>query len=336
MTVRHAFAVAMLAAALVLSASAFATTATVTPTVTPEATSTVTTPAVPSTVGVSPSPVYSENPTMTYDLSWTLPTAGKSGCTVCHSDPDLVRIQAGQTVSLYVDTEVLESSAHHDVPCTGCHIDFAYKTPHSNVTSSGQEWKAIAKSACKNCHPQSFADYTSSSHSPSGQPGDTTGTIGAQNSSAPGMPKPLCGDCHGGHSIPASNNVEAQAVLHLSGIEMCGKCHKEGTDDYADYYHGAAYKTSAPDSPACWDCHNTHLILPSTDLQSSVSKDRLIDTCKKCHEDPRDGYVSYTELVHGHQDVLDANPLYAAVKSVQDAVSSAFDRIKSLFNGGSS
>ncbi len=334
MTVRHAFAIAMLAAALVLSASAFATTATVEPTASTLPT-TVVTPAVPSTAGVDPAPDKSQNPTMTYDLSWTLPTAGKSGCTVCHSDKDLVRVQGGETVSLYVNTEVLEASAHYDIPCTGCHIDFAYKVPHSNVTTSGDEWRSVAKSSCKNCHPQAFTDYTSSAHSPTGVPGESTSTIGAPDSSAPGMPRPLCGDCHGGHSIPASNNVEAQAELHLSGIEMCGKCHEQGTDDYADYYHGAAYKTSAPDSPSCWDCHSEHNVLPATNRNSTVHPDRLIDTCKQCHSDPRDGYVSYTELVHGHQEILDANPVYAAVKSVQEAVGSAFDRIKALFQGSS-
>lgn len=332
MTVRQAFVVAVLAAALVLSASAFASTATVSPS-TP-ATSTVTTPAVPATATVSVTTTYSRNPPTTYDLTWTLPTAGKSGCTVCHSDPDLVQVKAGETVSLYVNTEILEASAHKGVPCTGCHIDFAYKTPHTNVTLTGNEWKAIAKSACKNCHPQEYTDYASSSHSPSNQPGKSASTIGAANSSAPGMPKPLCGDCHGGHSIPASNNVEAQKVVHQSALEMCGKCHTATADNYADYYHGAAYKTGAQDAPACWQCHNTHLILPSTNRDSTVNKDRIIDTCKQCHSDPRDGYVDYTELVHRKQEVLDANPLYAAIKSAQSAVQSAFASFKSLFNRG--
>ncbi len=275
-------------------------------------------------------------PKMTYDLTWTLPAAGKSGCTVCHSDPDLVKVVAGQTVSLYVNTELLDLSAHKGVPCTGCHVDFAYKTPHSNVTLSGNEWRATAKSACKNCHPRAYSDYTSSAHSPAGKPGETSGTVGAPDSSAPGMPTPLCGDCHGGHSIPASNNVEAQQVVHLSGLEMCGKCHVKGTESYVDYYHGAAYKAKAPDSPACWDCHNTHLILPSTNRESTVNKDRLIDTCKECHSDPRDGYVDYVELVHTKQAVLDANPLYSAIKSAQTAVDAAIDKVKSLFDRGSS
>jgi|GEM_PF-773043 len=325
MTVRHAFAAATLTAAvLLLSASVFAGAASA-------AEATATAPTTSYKQDVPP-----KGSLGTYDLTWTLPTAGKSGCTVCHNDPDLVRVQGGKTVSLYVNTGVLQESAHKDVPCTGCHIDFAYKTPHSNIALKGDEWRAVAKSACKNCHPQPYADYTSSAHSPSGRPGEAPGSIGTSQSSAPGKAKPLCGDCHGGHSIPASNNVEAVRAVHLSGAQMCGQCHAKGVETYVDYYHGAAYKMSAPDAPSCWDCHSSHKVLASTNRESTVNKDRLIDTCKKCHADPRDGYVGYAELVHGKQAVLDANPLYAIVKSAQDAVTMAFGKVKSLFKRGSS
>ncbi len=105
----------------------------------------------------------------TYDLSWTLPTAGKSGCLVCHGDQNLQRVQGGATVSLYVSYEQLQVSAHANVPCTGCHSDFAFKTPHNNTDSDA--WKAVAKSSCKNCHKSQFAAYTAGVHSPARPPG---------------------------------------------------------------------------------------------------------------------------------------------------------------------
>jgi hypothetical protein len=326
MTLRSATVVALLAAVLLLPASASAATGTAN-----SAASTA--PPAPSYVTTTSG---NTSLTVTYDLSWTLPTAGKSGCTVCHADPDLVRIQGGKTVSLYVDTAVLENSAHKDVPCTGCHVDFAYKTPHSNVTTSGVEWKAVAKASCKNCHVNEFAEYSSSAHSPSRLTGYNKNLVGRPDSSAPGKPMPLCGDCHGGHSIPASDNVEAMNAEHLSGIEMCGGCHAQDTGAYVDYYHGAAYKMAALDSPACWDCHNTHDVLPSTNRQSSVNKDRIQDTCHKCHSDPGDGYTSYTQLVHHKQDVLDANPLYAWLKSVKEHLDSFGQKIKSIIPSRSS
>jgi hypothetical protein len=192
----------------------------------------------------------------------------------------------------------------------------------------------VAKLSCKNCHPAAFSEYTASAHSPSGTPGQTTSTVGAPDSSAPGMPKPLCGDCHGGHSIPASNNVEAQAQLHASGIQMCGSCHEKHTANYSDYYHGSAYKMGAPDAPSCWDCHGAHQVLPSTDRQSTVYKDKLMETCRKCHAQAGDGYITYAELVHNKQDVKDSIPVYSAVQSAKSAVDSASEKFRSRFNGG--
>jgi len=324
-----------LAAAVALSASAlpaYGATASKSTTATASKSATAT---ASSTSTASASVKTNQGAYQTYDLSWTLPTAGKSGCQVCHDDKDLVRIKSGKTVSLYVNTDVLKNSAHKDVPCTGCHTDFAYKTPHVNVSKSGEEWRNVAKLSCKNCHSNVFTDYASGSHSPSAVPGESTSTLGAPDSSAPGKPRPLCGDCHGGHSIPASNNVEAQRELHASGLKMCGSCHVKDTASYNDYYHGAAYRNGAPDAPACWDCHGTHKVLPSTNRQSSVYKDRLYDTCRKCHPDPRDGYVAYAQMVHGHQKVLDDNPVYALIASARKAVASAFDKVGSLFRQGS-
>ena len=320
MTVRNAFVVVMLAVALVLSASAFASTETVSPSVPATYTTPVLPTPTPDTAGMR-STGGKRPKKLDYDLTWTLPTAGKSGCTVCHDDKDLVRIKAGKTVSLYVSTELLQDSAHKNVPCTGCHLDFAYEMPPH--TKTGQEWRTTAKLACKRCHRAVSLEYTTGAHSPSGQPGESSGTVGAPDSSVPGIPKPLCGDCHGGHGIPAKSDVEAKRAQHASGMEMCGRCHVEDAASYDDYYHGSAYKREAPDAPACWDCHSPHKILPSTDRESTVNKDRLTDTCRKCHSDPRDGFVGYAELVHGKQGVLDSNP-------VQSAIDAASGKFKSL------
>lgn len=324
MRLRVAWFAMVLTAVSTLSASSYAMAATSGSTYTTPTTSMVTTTTGNTKVKV------------TYDLSWTLPTAGKSGCEVCHADKDLQRVQGGKIVSLYVNTDVLQASAHKDVPCTGCHTDFAYKTPHANVTKTGDEWRKTAKLSCKNCHAAEFSDYSASSHSPTGMPGETTTTVGAPGSSAPGIAKPLCGDCHGGHSIPASNNVEAQAALHASGLEMCGKCHKKDSDNFIDYYHGAAYHTSAPDAPSCWDCHGVHKELPSTDRQSMVYKDKLYDTCHKCHSDPGDGYISYAVLVHHKAEVQQANPAYVTLTSVKATVMGWVDKFKAMFGKSSS
>ena len=57
-----------------------------------------------------------------YDLNFTLPTAGKSGCMVCHGDPNLGRLQGEAFVSYYVDATPLDEGPHAAIMCTGCHL----------------------------------------------------------------------------------------------------------------------------------------------------------------------------------------------------------------------
>ena len=317
MSTRAAIAIALLATALMLPVSAQAA-------------------AVPSAKKTVSASKASSTPTHSYDLEWALPTAGKSGCTVCHADKNLVRIQNGTTVSLFVDTLVLQNSAHRNVPCTGCHVDFAYKTPHDLVAKNGQAWRDVAKLSCKNCHKSEFTDFANGAHSPSRQPGQGSSTLGAPDSSAPGKPRPLCGDCHGGHGIPSKDDSAGLDALHASGLEMCGKCHVKTAADYTDYYHGAAYRRGAKDAPACWQCHDTHLILPAKDGRSTVNARNLVTTCTKCHKDAAPGYLDYAQLIHRRQGIVDSNPLMVVVNSARKAMSSAFETFLTLFKGNGS
>jgi len=331
MTVRSTIVAGALVAAVVLPGASLAAPA-ATSTATPSVTATLSVSSSSSTKTVT---VTKKAPlTPTYDLDWTLPTAGKSGCNVCHGDENLVRIQDGKTISLYVDTAVLQDSAHQNVPCTSCHVDFAYKTPHNTIVKNGEQWRAVAKLSCKNCHKDAFTLYTSGAHSPAGRPGDTSSTVGAADSSAPGKPRPLCGDCHGGHGIPSKEDTAGKEAVHASALTMCGGCHAKFTDEYMDYYHGHAYQEGASDAPACWQCHETHRVLPADDRKSSVNRNNLPETCGTCHAGEIDeAFLDFDVLVHHAQDVYDDNPLYAAVDSVRDALSSMIDSVKSLFAG---
>ncbi len=112
-------------------------------------------PAVAAAAESSSTATASAEASRTYDLDFTLPTAGKSGCMVCHGDPNLVKLSSESTSSIFIDPAVLANTAHADTVCTGCHLDFAYQTPHQNVTA-GATWVDVAKSACKNCHSNEF------------------------------------------------------------------------------------------------------------------------------------------------------------------------------------
>jgi hypothetical protein len=256
-----------------------------------------------------------------YDLNFTLPTAGKSGCMVCHADPNLVRLQGDRFVSYWIDGGALDESAHAAVSCTGCHVDFAFKAPH---TEELVEWQRTAKLACKNCHQDQFDAYSNGVHSLSLKPGEELTEADYE--------KPLCGDCHGDHGIDIlTDNPEGRAALHDRGYDVCGKCHEDAWDSYDDYYQGAAFKRGAPDAPACWDCHGYHDILASSDRRSLVSERSLVHTCKQCHADANEEYVSYAGLVHGTQNEIDANPLYNLISKARQGIGNLLDTIRSWF-----
>lgn len=320
--VRIRLAIAITAAAgLIGASSAFAAPSAAT-TPTPRASDTTTAAAA------------SKPTTRSYDLDFTLPTAGKSGCLVCHGDESLARISLETTTSIYVDLAVLSVSAHEkDTPCTGCHLDFAYTSPHNQVEAGG-DWQTASKVACKNCHQEAFSEYANGMHSPAGQPG-TTATETAAARVAKGKPErvPFCGDCHGGHAIPSMNDTESMKAVHRSGNEMCGQCHTAEADSYEDYYHGAAYRRGSLDAPSCWDCHGYHEIIPIKERTSPVHPSRLTETCGQqgCHADVDEQFMQYAELIHGQRKIRNANPVVSVVGRIKHSIGSAFDTVRSWF-----
>lgn len=275
----------------------------------------------PASVAASPAVVTTATTVGQWALDFTLPTFGKSGCLVCHSDPNLV-VPSGQLdVSFWLDEKGYDESAHARVICTGCHVDFGYKAPHAK-----NEWKPVAKQSCANCHGKENLDFLAGTHAL---------RPGADKSPDPkASSKPLCGDCHGSHFMaPLKNNPEGRAALRKTSGEMCGGsgCHKDYWDDYNDYYHGAAYKKGAWDAPTCWDCHGAHTVLASKDPLSPTNEANIAATCSKgaagnldgkngmpaCHEGATASLTQYVQLIHYRSDVAKANPINALLAKIR-------------------
>ncbi len=252
-----------------------------------------------------------------YDMSFSLPTYGKSGCMVCHGDRNLVRLRGNQAISYWIDEEVIGESAHADIMCTGCHVDFSYSAPHEE--GLGEDWRATAKLACKNCHDERYQAYSLGVHSISSTPGEN-GTETAE----PEREEPLCGDCHGDHGIQMlTDNPAGRAEMRAEGARVCGRCHEDRWENYDDYYHGAAYKAGAPDAPACWDCHDYHTILPADDRRSTVHESSLVETCGQCHKEVNEGYLTYTDMIHGREAAYNENPVYRFLLDIRERISDA-------------
>jgi hypothetical protein len=210
----------------------------------------------------------------------------QAGCMACHGDQDLTKLIAGHEVSFYVDEKAFAASAHRDLACLACHVDFSY----NGHASSKDEWKTIAGLACRNCHTRSWSLYQQGVHGRGGHL------------------KPTCPNCHGSHDIGMlSRDPAARAKLDSRAYQACGRCHRRYWTNYGDYYHGAAYKFGAEDAPACWGCHRAHDIYPSREARSATSASRLASTCGACHEGVRKPFMDYTALVHRGAAVRHSN-----------------------------
>jgi hypothetical protein len=262
--------------------------------------------------------------TPTLALDWTIGSVGKTGCMVCHGNRNLIDLAPGQLPMFLVDASTLQRSAHASNLCTDCHVDFGSNGTHPGANPP-PDWRTTTANSCQRCHRTEFEDWAGGLHSAAGDGGN--GAVGGPTSSAPGKPKPVCGDCHDAHSVPARSDSAGRAAIQRSALSICGRCHVRLSANYADYYHGSAYRSGAPDAPTCWQCHNAHRVLPSDNGQSPTHQDNLTTTCSKCHQDVGRGYTQYAQLVHSQETMYQNNPIVSAMGTATMAFDSMLDEV---------
>ncbi len=229
-----------------------------------------------------------------------------NGCQACHGNPNLTKLSGGVVKSYQVVG--VDASAHRDITCVQCHVDFTYG-PTAPAPKT-KLWNVNAGMACGDCHDHSKAKaaYDSSIH--------------AELIAKGNYASATCGSCHGGHTIPLTKTEEASMTVHSASYEMCGKCHRDYYDNYADYYHGAPYKAGAEDAPACWQCHGYHGIQPKADKASAVNPANLAATCGSgsCHDQHGTATEDFTRnaagMIHGKTDVRKSNPILKLVGAI--------------------
>jgi hypothetical protein len=269
--------------------------------------------------------VATRSTTPTLALDWALGSVGRTGCLVCHSGRSLVKLAPGQLAVFMIDASALQGSAHSSNLCTDCHVGFGANGAHPGA-SPPPDWRTTTTDSCGRCHETEFQDWAGGDHS-SAEAGGYTAAVGHPMSSAPGKPRPLCGDCHQAHSVPAKSDAAGRAAIQRSALDMCGSCHVRFSANYADYYHGSAYRRGASDAPTCWQCHNAHRVLPSKNNQSPTHRDNLVATCSKCHRDAGRGYTQYAQLVHSQATMYQNNPIVSAMGTATMAVDSMLDEV---------
>jgi hypothetical protein len=235
---------------------------------------------------------------------WT-PTTGwdydsGNGCQSCHGSSNLLKQTNGMAKSFQVTG--LEESAHRDITCQQCHPDYRY----DDKPAATKLWNVNAGIQCGVCHQNAkdeknrapVALYEKSIHAEKIREGDYKSAT--------------CGSCHGGHFIYRLDTAEAKARMHGSALRVCARCHPVQYASYNDYYHGKAYKEGALDSPACWQCHKSHDILPAADPQSSVSAKNVGATCGQegCHKGSNEQFgADAGSLIHRKTEAQKTNPI---------------------------
>ncbi|RJQ55159.1 MAG: hypothetical protein C4521_03005 [Actinobacteria bacterium] len=207
-------------------------------------------------------------------------------CLVCHQVKTLSKYTANQQRrSFYVEKAELETSVHNKISCQGCHSDYNFMGRTTSTAS-----KFTASLACQGCHKKQSETYTKSIH----------GKLAKQ--ARPNTA--TCGACHGGHTI-FKLDEQGKSKLSTMSEQVCGNCHLDRYRSYDDYYHGAAYKTGAPDAPNCWTCHGAHDTLPAADAASKISTVNLAETCSSCkpHDNAADDFTTYANLIHRSKEI---------------------------------
>lgn len=214
-------------------------------------------------------------------------TMSDLSCLECHTDPGLVKVAEADTLSMTVDPEIIEASAHATIPCVKCHADVDPRLDRPCEPSG--------KVDCSNCHARISEEYAESGHAQARASGDPDA--------------PYCTTCHGDHgALPHTD--EESPIFRVNIPTLCGDCHtsdntrmaehelseKSAYSDYSTSVHGKALteKGLLP-SAVCVDCHASHMILDHRDNRSTVYPENLPATCANCH---RGIYKEFIQSIH--------------------------------------
>jgi len=196
-------------------------------------------------------------------------------CVMCHRKPDITGERNGAEVSMFVDPAAHAGSAHQSIGCSGCHEDAdPDDLPHEDD---------LAPVDCGRCHEVQAKDHRRSLHGQAAERGDELA--------------PSCVTCHGKHDILSHLKSESRTAMMNIPL-LCGRCHHEGSpvslthdipqdrilENYSLSIHGEGlFKQGLTVTAVCVSCHTSHRILPHTDPESSIHRDRVAETCTQCH-----------------------------------------------------
>ncbi|MBF0136205.1 MAG: hypothetical protein H7833_16865 [Magnetococcus sp. DMHC-1] len=151
--------------------------------------------------------------------------------------------------------------------CHECHDTHFFNVPVEKHGPDYDKWRLTIPELCGKCHEEALEDYAASSHG--------VGILEKSNSKSAN-----CSDCHTTYSTTGAH----LAVFKLMSSETCGACHPKSLDTYRQFYHGQVTRLGFHHTAKCYDCHESHKVLPAKDPKSTVHPDKRLRTCQKCHD----------------------------------------------------
>jgi hypothetical protein len=200
-------------------------------------------------------------------------------CLACHGNaavfPAAARLGSGEP-SHFGDSihgAALSRSGLSVAPnCATCHGAHAVLRPSDPKAATS---RANVPATCGSCHAKILTDFNTGVHAEAAKKGNPRA--------------PVCIDCHSAHEV----QTPGTAAWKVGVIKECGTCHAELIETYRDTYHGQVTELGFTRVATCADCHGSHAIHAPNDPASTVSPQRILETCRKCHPNANARFTKY-------------------------------------------
>jgi len=203
-------------------------------------------------------------------------SGSSESCDTCHRDSHYL----DRYPHIAVTQDDLRDTVHARHYCVDCHYEGFDDYPHDKLRH---------RANCAECHDQQRQEFHTSSHFKARQQGN--------------LEAPNCTDCHGFHAI----RQPAEQFKGANAVEVCAQCHgdesinsrfklKSGIlSGFNSSYHGQMYQLGFEGDryATCVSCHDNHAVLGKDSPQSTIGKQKIIETCQQCHEEANENFVTY-------------------------------------------
>ncbi|HTG01353.1 MAG TPA: cytochrome c3 family protein [Nitrospirota bacterium] len=216
-------------------------------------------------------------------------------CLACHAKQDIViSFQNNESLSGHVDVEKLKASAHGELACSACHIEFASAQHPKRIFRSREQFTVRASLVCRRCH---------SDEQLKARPVHVE-LLERQKAGAPAV----CADCHGAHSVI---RVTRRKSLN-DDAKSCLSCHRrpiriafQKGEAQSYIVDATVLEGSVHNKLSCADCHYGFSRDEHPKRQFRSPRDMTIasaESCRRCHFDKYSKFqdsIHYTKLSQG-------------------------------------